>query len=291
LPAPNFYVYNTLMTKTFMVDQKPLPALPPNPTILSIDANAHRRRLIRHLLSDIHEPGIESKRDGWTSVLEEVLDELGTCLDRSNWLSGIMKARRLRRDAIQRERAEKDAKPPDVAKPKKLIKTHSSSGESHASTDRDPKEVQSSEGSHKAGSSKELPSGPLPTLLNPVGKQLLLCVAPLGSRLPTPTEDSGFAIVPAEINCTFVDGTFTLPDVENMMVLYGNKEWIRQQPLSLPPPLFILTKRLFSSLGGGQHLSVDRWHFYIQRRRFHFTTRTSLQRPSNTGLSTTLPNP
>jgi 1-phosphatidylinositol-3-phosphate 5-kinase len=50
-------------------------------------------------------------------------------------------------------------------------------------------------------------------------------VTPLGSRVPVPAEDSGFDLIPANIGCTFVPGTFSLQDTENT-ILYGSSQWI-----------------------------------------------------------------
>ncbi|KAG6899412.1 hypothetical protein C0995_006024, partial [Termitomyces sp. Mi166 len=70
---------------------KPLPALPQ--TSLSLPALQHRGRLIRIFLSEIAGTSIESKREAWVCVIEEVLDEMGRAMEQGWWLEGLRKAR------------------------------------------------------------------------------------------------------------------------------------------------------------------------------------------------------
>lgn len=61
-----------------------------------------------------------------------------------------------------------------------------------------------------------------PTANSP--KHLLLCVAPLGSRLFSPSEDSA---QPSNISCTFAPNLFPIADLNSGQgtVLYGLQEW------------------------------------------------------------------
>jgi 1-phosphatidylinositol-3-phosphate 5-kinase len=160
-----------------MVDYKPLPAIPPpniNLTTLSIDARGHRSRLLYHFLAETHDPEIDSKREAWVCVFEDVLDEMGSCLHKGGWLAEFRKTREARR----RLERQKERQQLDAVKPKKLVKTQSGSGDT----------------TH------------LSRVDTPLEKRLLLSVAPLGSRIPLPTEDSGFAFVHdiIRVGCTFV---------------------------------------------------------------------------------------
>ncbi|KAF5376402.1 hypothetical protein D9615_008619 [Tricholomella constricta] len=198
-----------------MVDQKPLPALPV-PAALSIDARQHRGHLLRQFLSEIHEPGIESRREGWAYVLEEVLDELGQCLSQGKWLEGVRKWRERQRETKKREREreiERELKRQDTIKAKKSAKAQDE-GEI-------VKQADSAEGS--LTSSKELP--PKPAVAPRTGeKHLLLCAAPPGSQILPPSEDSGFDIVPANIGCSFLPGTYSLQHPETSTILFGSGE-------------------------------------------------------------------
>ncbi|KAF4621994.1 hypothetical protein D9613_009505 [Agrocybe pediades] len=192
-----------------MVNHKPLPALPLSCplAVLSVDSRNHRARLLKHFLADIHEPGIESRRDGWVYVFEEVLDELSNQISREDWLGAIKRGRQLKRSL--------QADPGTI--------TRSSSVEGGES-EKD-KEVLNPE--------PEI--SPFKRLLNlasrpalPLGEKraghLLLCVSPHGSSVPVPTEDAGFDLVPANIGCIFAPGTFSLRTTEhgeNHTVLYG----------------------------------------------------------------------
>jgi 1-phosphatidylinositol-3-phosphate 5-kinase len=225
-----------------MVNHKPLPEIPPpdiNLTTLSVDARTHRSRLLSHFLSEIHEFGIETKRDVWVGVFEDVLDEMGTCLNEGRWLAEFRKTKEGRRE---RRRAEREAKMQhEAVKPKKLVKSQSAgsgtgTGASEATHEHKLSSTNSSDESRTttSGSTKLVAK---PTLVQaPEEKRLLLCVAPLGSR---PTEDSGFALVNHDIpvGCTFVPGLFTFPGAT---VLYGNSEWTSKLlPQSYPTKLTI----------------------------------------------------
>lgn len=51
---------------------------------------------------------------------------------------------------------------------------------------------------------------------------LVLCLSPHKGRVPIPTEDSGFDIIPANIGCIFSGGSFSLQEDESdSKILYG----------------------------------------------------------------------
>lgn len=186
-----------------MVNQKPLPALPVT-SALSIESRNHRGHLIRHFLADIHEPGIESRRDGWAFVFEEVMDDFGERMESGDWLSSIKRGRMVKRNSNA-------SKEPEPGKEKK-------------------------EDSEEKNDAKALPEQPLKVLRSlaarpplPSGEprvgHLALCLAPHGSHIPLPTEDNGFDIVPANIGCVFSAGSFALqeptPQQPEGNILYG----------------------------------------------------------------------
>ncbi|KAG5651993.1 hypothetical protein H0H81_006675 [Sphagnurus paluster] len=187
-----------------MTDHKPLPALPV-PAALSIDARRHRARLIHQFLSGTTEIGVQSRKEGWVYVLEEVLDELGRSLHQGKWLEGVRRWREQQRDTRKQALSRQE-----TVKAKKSEKIVEGEGDAAAS--------QSEQGS--LNSSKELPSKPVVTP-KAGAKHLLLCVAPPGSRNPLPSEDSGFDIVPANIGCTFLPGTYALQHGDTRTVLFG----------------------------------------------------------------------
>jgi len=192
-----------------MANQKPLPALPGGPdlTTLSVEARNHRARLIGHFLNDLHEPGIQSRREGWLYALEEALDGLGHHISRGEWLNAIKreKSTKLRLQEVAQKQSDDDSQPPERelgAESKPL---------------------------------PERPEPPLKVLRNlasrpalPVGEprvgHLVLCLTPYGSHSALPTEDSGFDIVPANIGCDFASAIFSLQESsqdEVSSVLYG----------------------------------------------------------------------
>ena len=90
---------------------KPLPALPlgPNPTTLSVDSREHRSQIIRHVLGEIQDATLDSRRDEWVTSIEEALDDLSASISRGDWLHGLKKERRRRRAKIDRHATVKAA--------------------------------------------------------------------------------------------------------------------------------------------------------------------------------------
>lgn len=172
-----------------MQDQKPLPQLPEESLlgsgVLTVDARTHRGRLIRHFLTDVQNQDIESRRDGWAYVLEEVLDDFGRQLSQGDWMESLKQAqsRRMRQGLNGR-------------------------------------------GANVEGQEKPLPPRPSETMTrlqklmrrrSRVGENghLLLCVTPYGRQA---IEDNGFHLLPANIGCDFLPGSFV---VQEDTVLYG----------------------------------------------------------------------
>jgi len=231
-----------------MANQKPLPAIPnaPKLTTLSVEAKSHRSRFIRQLLSETQDPLPDSGREAWACALEDALDELGDSIGRGEWLSGIKRSRKFRkarRDAEKRKvNADKTKKSQETAIGKKRTPDSGSSSRETSEQEREnlePKnspERESSE-SHEDNSVslalkqiREIISHPTPAPV-PAAKHLLLCVAPLGSRIALPAEDSGFDLIPANVGCVFAARVFSLPedntDTTNTdnVFLYGLNEW------------------------------------------------------------------
>lgn len=170
-----------------MADLKPLPALPSS--LLSVEAQTHRASLIKHFLSDIHEHGIESRRGGWLYVFEEVLDELSQQFIRGDWLASIKRTKEAHkshnrpRDAQEQTKEETRTEKPLPPKPEPPLQQL-----------------------------RKLAARPVPPNREQRLGHLVLCVAPHGSRLPLPAEDSGFDVVPVNIGCEFSPGTFALQE-------------------------------------------------------------------------------
>lgn len=231
-----------------MVTSKPLPAIPTlamSATTLSVGARAHRSRLIRHILSQTQEPGVESRQDGWAYVLEEVLDDLGDAIARGEWISGVKQRRALKRARLEKKAqaekkdAESEKKTTEKSKDKKEGSATSTVTEAAevvkpAAATQSPVDILKDIRSLASNRMLTESTGSPPSYL-------VLCVAPHGSRTPLPAEDSGFDVVPANIGCSFSTGTYSLhvtdSDELTTTVLYGLREWEGKQPsihLTLP---------------------------------------------------------
>jgi 1-phosphatidylinositol-3-phosphate 5-kinase len=222
-----------------MVDHKPLPSIPngvgvTNGNGLSIGARAHRSRLLHHLLSEIHEPGIENKHDALVTVFERALDGIGTCMNKGEWLATFRKTkevdRRRRRNLKEKEAGTQPGL--GTVAPKKVVKTHSGSGSgtpsetSHELAQSIRHSCNESRNNGTSGGSTSSRSNL--TSLTLVEKRFLLCVTPFRGRISTPTEVNVFTLIHHErdVECTFVPGKFPVSDTEDVTVLYGDKDWI-----------------------------------------------------------------
>ncbi|KAF8151494.1 hypothetical protein B0H34DRAFT_131326 [Crassisporium funariophilum] len=203
-----------------MANQKPLPALPsPALTTLSVEARIHRALLIRHFLADIHEPSIESRRDGWLYVFEEALDELSQHMNRGEWLNSVRRGRTFKQIHSKKSQANGGSLGSKAGETGEEKKDNGKGPEQKKDTHHLPSPVDSLKQVRHLAARAPPPSGVLRT------GHLVLCVAPHGSKVPVPIEDSGFDIVPANIGCTFSAGDFALQgqgqDEFDTTVMYG----------------------------------------------------------------------
>ncbi|KAH7868609.1 uncharacterized protein C8R40DRAFT_814762 [Lentinula edodes] len=213
-----------------MVDHKPLPELPstsktPNLARLSIQAQKHRERFIRFVLSELNDAWIDNNLEEWTRVLEDALDDLASSMSQGRWLTGIKKYKALKEKQSKKKRK----------LDKKVDLTENSTGP-RKSTGADgifdngskKSEVQiSSSNSERLERLRQIVAEPDVPSRTPKSRHLLLCLAPLGSRVALPDEDSGFNLVPSTLGCSFRNSVFVLPEGGEEMdaILYGFHEW------------------------------------------------------------------
>ncbi|KAJ7330381.1 hypothetical protein DFH08DRAFT_786154 [Mycena albidolilacea] len=185
------------------VPSKPLPAIPalpparnpaanPSPTTLSLEAREHRARFIRYILADA---ALDDPDDEWAQAFEEALDGLSDAVARGRWLAGV--------------------------KGRRSLNTPNSTSANSTSADSDLPDADT-DALMRIRALAARPTPPTPQgHLEP--KHLVLCLAPLGSTLPVPAEDSGFALIPANVGCTFTPSVYALETEDS--VLYGLREW------------------------------------------------------------------
>lgn len=223
-----------------MSSPKPLPAIPTITQLstLSVQARDHRSKLIRHFLSEFYDSTVESSREAWAGALENSLDQLSNAIAGDDWLAGIRKAR-----ATRRRRDIKGASESKLLSSNQTSSSISNNGghrgsvSSHEKENSDPAERSTVERPAESQSERNAraleqirallakPTTPTP---NTMSKHVLLCLAPLGSRIALPREDSGFDIIPANIGCVFTPGVFALPELDAdspNSALYGLNEW------------------------------------------------------------------
>lgn len=209
-----------------MAEHKPLPALPtPSLTTLSVDARAHRGRLIRHLLAEVisNDPAVQVRlQEGWASALESALDDFSDNISRGGWLAGI------------RRRVESKYTPPRSQ---------------NSITLKDVGRVQSSNAIIQTRILPPAEEDPRPRtpldLLEQLRKQvlqnttvsvpgdkchLLICLAPYsyGAHVHFPPTEYGSDNTQTHFGCTFAPLKYLLPaDAEHIetTVLYGLTEW------------------------------------------------------------------
>ncbi|TFK37716.1 hypothetical protein BDQ12DRAFT_684579 [Crucibulum laeve] len=204
-----------------MADHKPLPAIPSGSTFstLSVEARGHRSRLIRHILSETQEPGIDHRRDGWAYALEEALDEMGQAMSREEWLDGIHRGREVRR--LTRQEQKENVQ--DTVKGMSV----QAEGPTVAETTLELSQLQAKPpGEDSVKQLRALTSRPPLPSEKPNPSHLLLCASPYGRRAPLSANDSGFDMVPANIGCVFASGIFAFPhEGDDSAILYGLREW------------------------------------------------------------------
>ncbi|KAF8213990.1 hypothetical protein K438DRAFT_1660635 [Mycena galopus ATCC 62051] len=204
-----------------MADHKPLPAIPaipvvsnaPNSSTLSIEAREHRARFIRYILSEAE---VEDLEDSWAAALEEALDGLGDAVSRGRWLAGVKR----RRKSQPRQ---------SMLRTATMSSSATSSTASILSDDTGSMVAfPQSPAVEALRQIRALTTQPAPPNSKPEPKHLLLCLAPLGSRIAIPNEDSGFDLIPANIGCVFKPTLFSLPEDDSedaFSILYGLAEW------------------------------------------------------------------
>ncbi|KAL0948446.1 hypothetical protein HGRIS_011019 [Hohenbuehelia grisea] len=235
--------------------EKPLPGLPsnaPTPTTLSIQARRHRLRFIRQVLNEDSAQSAfgDDARDAWAHALEDALDELSTSITRGGWLSGIRRARAARSakllssvaaaNALDINKELTDTKATKETKETKEVKASKEAKEVKGSKDvKDGSSKAVEQGVPESGGLgepsamtlrriKDLVAQSIPPGPKGVPKRLLLCLAPLGSRISVPKQQVAF---PDSISCLFTAGTFTLPDEDldeqgsQQALLFGVDQW------------------------------------------------------------------
>ncbi|KAJ6475055.1 hypothetical protein C8R47DRAFT_1143386 [Mycena vitilis] len=206
-----------------MADHKPLPAIPvvataPNLTTLSVQAREHRGRFIRHILLEAE---LDDGEGLWVTALEDALDSLSDAVTRGRWLEGVKRGRRERAHLAERK---------PIARTETMSSSISSILQSPAS-DNSAESLLAFPQSPTVEALRQiraLTAQPAPPNSKPEPKHLLLCLAPLGSRIAIPTEDSGFDLIPANVGCVFKPALFSLPEEDSdepSCILYGLTEW------------------------------------------------------------------
>jgi 1-phosphatidylinositol-3-phosphate 5-kinase len=238
--------------------QKPLPTVPrprlnsQNLTTLSIDSQDHLAHLIRRLLSELEEAAPnDGIKEAWVNSIQAGLVELGNSMARGGWLAGLRRKRRAQKVKRDRELIEfKTLKAKERKEREELGKAKGKAKGNAPNVDTTLKlssewtklefrgPFEKCQLPHDRLTDKslaleqirhiiQLPTVPAP---KPFPKHLLLTLAPSGSRVVVPAEDSGFDLVPANISCVFSSGIYSLPDspthdAGGSVILYGLEEW------------------------------------------------------------------
>ncbi|KAJ3975919.1 hypothetical protein EV361DRAFT_791395 [Lentinula raphanica] len=204
-----------------MADYKPLPPLPylntPDFVRLTVQSLEHRNQFIRFVLSELGDPWIDSNLAECIQVLEDALDDLGTCIGSGQWLKGIKKQRLLQRKKARRTKSANGA-----GQLKDLDKT--TYGSERASSS----EADSFLTTERLRQIRDLvakPDVPSPTIKP---GHLLLCLAPYQSHMnltEVTEEESGFDFLPSNFGCSFRNRVFELPSGDDISgILYGLHE-------------------------------------------------------------------
>jgi len=234
--------------------QKPLPAVPRHSntqslTTLSTDALSHLSDFVRHILSDADDdyfPG--GTKEAWGRALELGLVELGNSISRGDWLTGLLRARKVqkaRRDTerqdAEREKSRAKKEHEDLGKGKAKRKGIQATAQNmEEAPERNDTEgrgfLTGARSLHHADTTlahrqvQELISRPsLPAPKSTV-KHLMLSVAPFGSRIAMTAEGRELGVSPYGLACVFTSGVFSLPEAgsnesDGNVVLYGLDEW------------------------------------------------------------------
>ena len=228
-----------------MDEIKPLPDLPPlaHLATLSNDARNHRSRFIRHILSEIDDPGLDKRLTDWTRAIEDALDDLGQYISREEWLAGFRRKQDTARQAPNRHGA-----PPGLMKDKSegkeghhrpLLDTAASASWTTISSHSVRGSSSSSDGaSSSPGSEKDekthvliqmqklasLPDLPSP---NPIINHLVLCAAPVGTHVSGVSEAGALRSPGPQVGCVFTPSVFSNTDTppSAATILYGLDDW------------------------------------------------------------------
>jgi len=245
-----------------IVSQKPLPDIPETAqlTNLSVEARAHLFKFVRHALSeDVHPSFSGAQQEAWAMILANACIELSDCVANEEWLLG---ARKSRKDAPKVSPNDTKAKEKGNVGSAKGTNARGSKVQAQveSSEAQGQEETQSRTSSRSARTGhitdnpnlalnqlRALVSQPRSSSSPSSASHLLLSVAPFGCQ--TPTEDSGFDIVPVNPGCTFKADVFTLPDANfealgvHKVIICGLDEWGGWYPSALL--LFHLLMLLF----------------------------------------------
>lgn len=189
------------------MDGKPLPALPTGSTLvaLSVEARDHRAALIGHLLKDLHEPDIDSRRDHWLSVFEAVLDDLGKHVKSADWLNAIRRGREFKRSAGLTTNATA-CDGPTLSQPSDAVIAGKSQGNENREDTSSFDPLRSFQQLRVLAAAPPSPPGQAQV------SHLLLCLESHTSHRASTPEDHRFSLAPANVGCTFSVGKFLLPD-------------------------------------------------------------------------------
>lgn len=188
------------------MDDKPLPVLPAGSklVILSVEARNHRAALIGHFLKDLHEPGIENRRDGWQTVFENVLDDLAKHIDSADWLNGIKRGAEFKKLARSTKVGQTTPKSEHLGEAV-VDNFERETGDINQANNRPDQRLPLQQ-------LRMLTAAPPPPPGQAHVSHLVLCMKPHGIQSLSVTEELGFTIVPANVGCTFSVGNFILPD-------------------------------------------------------------------------------
>jgi len=227
-----------------LIVQKPLPDIPElsRLTSLSVDARDHLAKFLRYLLAEEGQSSFsDSQREVWALALEGAHNEIGDCIGTAEWFVGAKNRSRWRKSRKDEQESVKlDKGGAKSAKGKNGLagKAQTQAGTSERKK-QEMSQSHSSTRSTRTGNTVDNQGSTLDQLRvlvskatpvpypSPPAAHLLLSVAPRENQ--TPTEDSGFDIVPVNPGCVFKANAFLLPDAsseeQGKSVLYGLDEW------------------------------------------------------------------
>jgi len=231
-----------------MDERKPLPDLPPHAHLatLSNEARHHRTRFIRHILSELDDPGLDRRLSDWTRAIEDALDDLGQYIGREEWLAGFRRRKETTRQAPNRHAA-----PPGLKSEGKeghhhhnhhpllkgnsdtaasaswtTISSHSARGSSSDGASSNPGS-EKDEKTHVLTQMQKLASLPDLPSPNPIINHLVLCAAPVGTHVSGVSEGGALRSPGPQVGCVFTPSVFSNADAppSAATILYGLDDW------------------------------------------------------------------